>query len=125
MSPDDATSTETGPAAEAEEAKPKKSMKERMAFMSKGGDKMDKVPGINKVPKSMRVLVVILIVVVIVLAVSAVALMGGSDEKPGPDTNTLNPTKLDDYDWSSGPNASAAPRPPRWLRHPRHHVCWF
>ena len=108
MSPDDATSTETGPAAEAEDAKPKKSMMERMAFMSKGGGKMDKVPGINKVPKSMRVLVVLLIVVVIVLAVTAIALMGGSDDKPDPGINTLNPTKLDDYDWSSGPSAGTA-----------------
>lgn len=108
MSPDDATSTEAGPATEDTEAKPKKSMKERMAFMSKGGDKMDKVPGINKVPKSMRVLVVLLIVVVLILAVSAIALMGGNGDKPDPDIKKLDPAKMEDLDWSSGPNAGTA-----------------
>lgn len=107
MSPDDATSTEAGPATEDTEAKPKKSMKERMAFMTKGGDKMDKVPGINKVPKSMRVLVVILIVVVLILAVSAIALMGGNGDKPGPDIKKLDPAKMEDFS-SSDPFPGSA-----------------
>jgi hypothetical protein len=108
MSPDDATETGTEAATEAEEAKPKKSMKERMAFMGKGGEKMDKVPVINKVPRSMRVLLVLLIVVVVVLAIVAIGMMGGD----GPSTNggdkTVNIAKLDDFDWSSGPLSGSA-----------------
>jgi len=102
MSPDDATGTATEPAAPAEEVAPKKSLKERMAFLTKGGEKMDKVPGINKVPKSMRMLLVLLIVAVVIIAIAAVAMMGG-EENTTPKSNTINPAKLEDFSWSSGP----------------------
>jgi hypothetical protein len=108
MSPDDANPTETEPAGDAEETKPKKSLKERMAFMSKGGEKMDKVPGINKIPRSMRLLFVIIIVVVLLAAIIGVAMMMGGDEKPGPSTNNIDPAKLEDFTWSSGPTTGTA-----------------
>lgn len=102
MSPDDAVSPEVQPAAEAEEAKPKKSMKERMAFMSKGGEKMDKVPVFNKIPKSFRLLVVLLIVVVVIIAGVSIAFWGGGGDG-SPDNGggkTINPAKLSDWEWT-------------------------
>ncbi len=109
MSPDDATPTEPVAATEADEAKPKKSMKERLAFMSKGGEKMDKVPLVNKVPRSMRVLFVIVIIVVLVAAFVAVGMLMGKDDKPpSTNNNVINPDKLEDFSWSSGPISSSA-----------------
>ena len=100
--------TETEPVAEAEEAKPKKSMQERMAFMSKGGEKMDKVPLINKAPRSMRLVLVIIIVVVLIVAVSAGVMMMGGDDKPGPSTNKIDPAKLEDFDLTTTITGSAS-----------------
>ncbi|MCJ2540567.1 MAG: hypothetical protein LN414_04790 [Candidatus Thermoplasmatota archaeon] len=94
--------TESEPAAEAVEAKPKKSMMDRMAFMSKGGEKMDKIPLINKAPRSMRLILVIIIVVVLIVAVSAVVMMMGGDDKSGPSTNKIDPAKLEDWSWDLG-----------------------
>ena len=109
MSPDDATPTELEEAKAAEEVTPKKSMKERFAFMGKGGEKMDKVPVINKVPRSMRVLMVIIIVVLLVVVVAAaMMLMGGEDKPNGGTTSAIDPAKLDDLDWASGPVAGSA-----------------
>jgi hypothetical protein len=109
MSPDDVTPTEAEATTEADEAKPKKSFKERMAFMGKGGEKMDKVPLINKVPRSMRVLFVIIIIVVLIAVFVAVGMMmGGEDKAPDTNNNTINPDKLDDFDWSSGPISGTA-----------------
>ena len=106
MSPDDATSTEPAPVADAEEAETKRSMMDRLAFMSKGGDKMDKVPVINKVPKSLRVLFVIILVVVVVVAVVAASmLMGGEDKPDGGSGKTIQPEKLEDWTWGPGPMA--------------------
>ncbi len=102
MSPDDATGTSPQAAEPVEEAATKKSLKERMAFLSKGGEKMDKVPGINMVPKSMRVLLVIFVVAMVIVAAWAVMRSGG-DDTPEPKSNTINPAKLDDFSWSSGP----------------------
>lgn len=102
MSLHGAPTTETEPAAEAEEAMPKKTMQERMAFMSKGGEKMDKVPGINRVPKSMRLIVVIIIVVMVLAAISVAVMMSGGDNKPTPNTNNIDPAKLEDWSWNTG-----------------------
>jgi hypothetical protein len=100
--------TETEPAGDAEETAPKKSMKERMAFMTKGGEKMDKVPGINKIPRSMRLIVVIIIVVVLLVAVVGVAMMMGGKEQPPVNNNKIDPAKLEDFTWSSGPTTGSA-----------------
>ncbi len=108
MSPDDATPTELAEAKPAEEVTEKKSMKERLAFMGKGGEKMDKVPVINKVPRSMRVLFVILIVVVLVVAIVAVGMMMGGDDSPNGGPKKIDPAKLEDFTWSSGPLTGSA-----------------
>jgi hypothetical protein len=108
MSPDDAIPTETEPAGDAVETKPKKSLKERMAFMNKGGEKMEKVPVLNKVPKSMRLLVVIIILVVVIAAISVGVMMRGGDDKTPPDTNKINPAKLEDFNWPSPPQMGTA-----------------
>jgi hypothetical protein len=102
MSPDDTVATETGPAPDAAEAAPKKSIKERLQFLGKGGEKMDKVPVFNKIPKSMRLIVVLLIVVVLIVAFVGIGMMGGDDKPPTPNGKTINPAKLDDWSWPSG-----------------------
>ncbi len=108
MSPDHATPTELEEAKPAEEVTEKKSMKERLAFMGKGGEKMDKVPVINKVPRSMRVLFVILIVVVLVVAIVAVGMLMGGDDAPDGGPKKIDPAKLEDFTWSSGPLTGSA-----------------
>ena len=107
MSPDDAVPTETEPAPAAEEAAPKKSMKERMQFLTKGGDKMDKVPVFNKIPKSARLIVVLLIVVVLIVAFVGIGMMGGKDAPNGDTPKTLDTAKL--ADWSLTPDVMQMP----------------
>jgi len=102
MSPDDAIPTVTETAPDAVEAAPKKSMKERMQFLTKGGEKMDKVPGINKIPKSSRLIVVLLIFVVLIVAVALISMTGGEDKPPDIGTKNIDPAKLDDWSWTSG-----------------------
>ncbi len=100
MSPDETPTeaqTETG-VAEAE-AKPKKSMKERMAFLDKSGKSMDKVPGLNKVPRAARVLVII-VVLILIFSIVYVALPSGEDPPDLP--QTLNIEKLEDWSWAPG-----------------------
>jgi len=77
-------------------------------FMGVGAaERLDKVPIINKVPKSMRVLVVVLIVALLVIAVSSAAFFGSVlsafKESQGADGNSINPEKLEDFSWSSDP----------------------
>ncbi len=100
MSPDETSTeaqTETG-VAEAE-AKPKKSMKERMAFLDKSGKSLDKVPGLNKVPRPARVLVII-VVLILIFSIVYVALPSGEDPPYVP--STLNIDKLEDWSWAPG-----------------------
>ncbi len=98
MSPDE---TPTEPQIDVGEAevKPKKSMKERFAFLDKSGESMDNVKGINKIPRSMRVLV-LLVVVILLVAIIWVAWPSG--DEPTPEPNTVNIDKLEDWSWSSG-----------------------
>ena len=69
MSPDESPTEPQIDVGEAE-AKPKKSMSERFAFLDKSGESMDKVPGVNKIPRSARVLVLIIAVVLIVAIIA-------------------------------------------------------
>ncbi|UCC93782.1 MAG: hypothetical protein JSW25_03705, partial [Thermoplasmata archaeon] len=108
MSPDDANPTETEPAGDAEETKPKKTMGERMAFLTKGGEKFDNVKGFNKIPRSLRVLTLLIIVVLVVVIVMALMMMGGGDDKPPTNANRIDPAKLEDFSWSSGPTMGTA-----------------
>ena len=105
MSPDETSTeaqTETGEADA--EAKTKKSMKERMAFLDKGGKSMDKVPGLNKMPRSARVVLVIVVVLILLAAILYVAMPSGKEEPKEP--STLNVDKL--QDWSYAPGAVTA-----------------
>lgn len=98
MSPDE-TPTEPQIDVGEAEAKPKKSMKERFAFLDKSGASMDKVPGVNKIPRSARVLVLI---IAVVLIVSIIAISWPSGEKPPELPDTVNVAKLEDWSWTSG-----------------------
>jgi hypothetical protein len=69
---------------------------------------MDKVPVINKVPRSMRVLLVLIIIVVVVLSVVAIGMMGGDGPSGDGGDKTVNVAKLDDFDWSSGQLSGSA-----------------
>ncbi len=82
------------------EAKPKKSLKERMAFLDKTGKPMDGVPVFNKIPRSARLLVVIIIAVVLIGAIILIA--GPSGDGPIDTPDTVNIDKLEDWSWSSG-----------------------
>jgi hypothetical protein len=98
MSPDE---TPTEPQIDVGEAevKPKKSMKERFAFLDKTGESMDNVKGINKIPRSMRVLV-LLVAVILIGAIIWIAWPSGDEPTPEPDT--VNIDQLEDWSWSSG-----------------------
>ncbi len=82
------------------EAKPKKSMKERMAFLDSTGKSMDDVPVVNKIPRSARLLVLIIIAVVIIGAMIWIALPSG--DKPIDEPDNVNVDKLEDWSWASG-----------------------
>ena len=100
MSPDETPTEPQIDVGEAEaEAKPKKSMKERFPFLDKSGESMDKVPCVNKIPRSARVLV-LLIAVVLIVAIIAIAWPSG--DKPDDEPDTVNVDKLEDWSWSSG-----------------------
>jgi hypothetical protein len=103
MSPDDASETVSEPVDDAGEDMPKKSMKERMAFLGKGGEKMDKVPVFNKVPSSLRILLVLLIVVLVVVAAWGIMSIMGGNGGSKEDPNVLDPRKLDEYADSGSP----------------------
>lgn len=100
MSPDETPTEPQIDVGEAEaEAKPKKSMKERFAFLDKSGESMDKVPGVNKIPRSARVLVLI---IAVVLIVAIIAIAWPSGDKPDPEPDTVNVAKLEDWSWAPG-----------------------
>lgn len=104
MSPDDAPTDTSQTAAEApaaadEAVKEKKSFKERMAFLDKGGEKMDKYPGINKIPRSMRVLTILIVLVLIL----AIIMAWPSGEKAPPKDPSLDVANLEDWSWTSDP----------------------
>jgi len=82
------------------EAKPKKSLKERMAFLDKSGKPMDGVPFFNKIPRSARLLVIIIIAVVLIGAI--IMISGKSGNEPIDTPDTVNVDKLEDWSWSSG-----------------------
>lgn len=98
MSPDE---TPTEPQIDVGEAevKPKKSMKERLAFLDKSGESLDKVPGVNKIPRSARVLVLL---IAVILIVSIIWVAWPSGDEPVIEPDTVNVDKLEDWTWSSG-----------------------
>jgi hypothetical protein len=98
MSPDESPTEPQIDVGEAE-AKPKKSMKERFAFLDKSGESMDKVPGVNKIPRSARVLVLL---IAVILIVSVIAISWPSGDKPVVEPDHVDVTKLEDWSWSSG-----------------------
>ena len=98
MSPDE-TPTEPQIDVGEAEAKPKKSMKETFAFLDKSGESMDKVPGVNKIPRSARVLVLI---IAVVLIVAIIAISWPSGDKPVDEPDNVNVDKLEDWSWASG-----------------------
>ncbi len=72
------------------------------------GERMDRVPLLNKVPSSLRVLVIVIIVVVILTSVSAVMFMSLIEKGLTDGGDGINPAKLDDFSWSSGPVQGSA-----------------
>ncbi len=98
MSPDESPTEPQIDVGEAE-AKPKKSMSERFAFLDKSGESMDKVPGVNKIPRSARVLVLL---IAVILIVAIIAISWPSGDKPVVEPDHVDVAKLEDWSWSSG-----------------------
>ena len=96
----DAQTTAPPPVAGEAEVKQKKSMKERMAFLDKSGQSMDKVPGLNKIPRSLRIVAVI---IVLILLVAIIAVAWPSGPAPSEKPTTIDPAKLEDFSDDLGP----------------------
>jgi hypothetical protein len=103
MSPEDADKTDAQAVAGAETAEAdaveKKSRADPMAFLGKAGDSFEKVPGFNKLPRTVRI-IPILLIVIILFAVLVIAL-GGSDEPSDQGPNVIKPERLEDWSWTS------------------------
>ena len=97
-----ADKVEYGPVDVIGEETPKKS-KVSVSFMGVGaGEKLDKVPVLNKVPTELRVALVVVIVIIILMATIGIAGMVRTVEEPS-DPNVLNSNKLDEFTGSGAP----------------------